>query len=126
MDRQPITLTFLVAVLVAVAVGKVSAENDWPRFRGRHGGVADDSPSLPDTWSRTENVVWRIEVPGRAWSSPIVSGDQVFVISVENTSGVETPLKPLSQYQSPLVRRTDDRRRPRDPPRPPCAGRCTR
>ena len=100
MHRQPITLTFLVAVLVAVPAGKVSAENDWPRFRGRHGGVADDSASLPDTWSRTENVVWRIEVPGRAWSSPIVSGDQVFVISVENTSGVETPLKPLSQYQS--------------------------
>ncbi len=97
MHRQPIALALL---LVVVLAGGVSAGNDWPQFRGRHGGVAEDSPSLPDTWGPTENVVWRIEVPGRAWSSPIVSGDQVFVISVENTSGVETPLKPLNQYQS--------------------------
>ena len=39
------------------------------------------APTLPETWSRTENVVWKIEVPGQGWSSPIVWDDLVVVTS---------------------------------------------
>jgi hypothetical protein len=87
----------LALVFLATTVG-LSAQTDWPRFRGLHGGVAADDPALPDTWGPDENVVWRVDVPGRAWSSPIVSGNHVFVTSVVNTTGVETPVKPLSEY----------------------------
>ena len=41
-----------------------------------------DNPGLPETWSRTENVIWNIEVPGQGWSSPIVWDDLIFVTSV--------------------------------------------
>jgi len=34
--------------------------------------VAADDPRLPDKWSRTENVVWKLDVPGFGWSSPVV------------------------------------------------------
>ena len=95
MHRQWAILTL---ALAATATLGLSAEADWPQFRGLHGGVAEDDPSLPDTWGPTENIVWQIDVPGRAWSSPIVSGNHVFITSVVNTTGVETPLKPLSQY----------------------------
>ena len=57
------------------------AEN-WPRFRGSTDGVIADNPGLPETWSRTENVIWNIEVPGQGWSSPIVWDDLIFVTSV--------------------------------------------
>jgi outer membrane protein assembly factor BamB len=67
--------------------------NDWPQFRGSSAGVAADDPSLPETWSPTENVVWRIDVPGTGWSSPVVWGDHVFVTSVVNT-GPQDPPKP--------------------------------
>lgn len=51
----------------------------WPRWRGPTGqGLAADGP-YPDTWSSTENVVWRTKVPGRGNSSPIVWGKQLFV-----------------------------------------------
>jgi hypothetical protein len=92
--------TSLTLVLAAAAALGLSAKANWPQFRGLHGGVAEDDPSLPDGWGPTENIVWRIDVPGRAWSSPIISGDHIFITSVVNTTGVETPLKPLSQYQS--------------------------
>ena len=71
----------LLALSVPLHVPAAAAEDNWPRFRGPGAGVAEDSPTLPETWSRTENVVWKIEVPGRGWSSPIVWDDLVVVTS---------------------------------------------
>ena len=90
----------LLALTLAMACSAPLVAEDWPQFRGLRGGVAKDHPALPETWGPSENVVWRIDVPGRAWSSPIVWGDHVFVTSVINTSGVETEIRPLNQYQS--------------------------
>src|SRR5262249_28393565 len=59
--------------------------DNWPRFRGPQSrGVAADNATLPDTWSTTENVVWKADIPGRGWSSPVVWGDKVFLTSVVN------------------------------------------
>ena len=90
--------TILTLVVVVTATVGLAAQTEWPRFRGPNGGVAADDPALPDTWSPTDNVVWRIDVPGRAWSSPIVTGDHIFVTSAVSTTGAETPLKPLTEY----------------------------
>jgi hypothetical protein len=52
---------------------------DWPRFRGPDGnGVAGDAKP-PTTWSESENVKWKTPLPGPGSSSPIISGDRVFV-----------------------------------------------
>lgn len=56
----------------------VDAEN-WTRFRGPNGQGISGENNLPVKWSATQNVVWRTEIPGKAWSSPIVYGDQVFI-----------------------------------------------
>ena len=37
------------------------------------------------------NVVWRIDVPGLAWSSPIVSGNRVFLTTAVDAQGREQP-----------------------------------
>src|SRR5262245_1167731 len=65
-------------VVSSLAVVPVVAEN-WPQFRGTQAGLAPDHPTLPAAWSRTQNVVWKVNVPGRSWSSPVVWGDHVFV-----------------------------------------------
>ncbi len=57
-------------------------------------GVADGS-KFPERWGTNENVAWKIEVPGRGWSSPIVWGDRVFVTSVVSEGDVEDPKKGL-------------------------------
>lgn len=52
----------------------------WPRFRGPDGtGVSTDP--VPLHWSATENVKWRLDLPGPGSSSPIVWGDRVFLTS---------------------------------------------
>lgn len=70
--------SFMLAVSVCAAGAAFAGEN-WPRFRGPDGtGVADDS-RFPDTWSETQNVAWKADLPGRGWSSPVVWGKRVFL-----------------------------------------------
>ena len=72
----------------------MAAAIDWPQFRGRDAGVAANNPRLPSTWDSTRNVVWTTEIPGVGWSSPIVSGDHVFVTAVVAASDVDPKPKP--------------------------------
>lgn len=59
------------------------AEKEWPCLRGptQQGHVLD--PRMPGTWSKTENVLWRAELPGRGNSSPVVWGDRLWVTAEE-------------------------------------------
>ncbi len=51
--------------------------------------------NLPDTWTTTENVLWKTDLPGRGWSSPVVWGDKVFLSTVVNLGESEAPKKGL-------------------------------
>jgi outer membrane protein assembly factor BamB len=79
----------LVVVLIVALAGSVSAA-DWPQWRGPRGNGASDEKNLPVTWSATENVAWKAAIGGLGVSSPIVSGDRVFVTS-QIGSGVRRP-----------------------------------
>ncbi len=68
----------LVALLAAVGSSFTIAE-DWPAFRGPHGSGVSSETNLPTTWSATMNLAWKTELPGPGSSSPIVSGDRVYV-----------------------------------------------
>ncbi len=50
----------------------------WPRWRGPADQGDVRGTGYVDSWSPTENVLWKIEVPGRGNSSPIVWGDRIF------------------------------------------------
>src|SRR5262245_51423472 len=72
----------LVLSLAAAALGGVTIVHaDWPHWRGpAASGVAPDR-SVPTRWGATENVAWKAPIAGAGISSPIVSGDRVFVTS---------------------------------------------
>ncbi|HEU4713285.1 MAG TPA: PQQ-binding-like beta-propeller repeat protein [Pyrinomonadaceae bacterium] len=46
---------------------------------------------LPERWSRTENVEWSQEIPGRGWSSPVVSSGRVYVTAVTTDGKSKQP-----------------------------------
>jgi outer membrane protein assembly factor BamB len=74
-------LRFLAAgVLLAVAL-PAAAQTNWPQFRGANVDGMGEGASLPDTWSTTENVVWKADIPGWGWSSPVIWGDKIFLTS---------------------------------------------
>ncbi len=77
---------------IAALFGAGSLQANWPQFRGTgFRGIADDDSRLPDTWSTTENVAWKAEIPGEGWSSPVVWGDQVFLLSAVTADGQAAP-----------------------------------
>lgn len=51
----------------------------WPRWRGPSGQGLVAPGSYPDRWSTTDNVRWRVEVPGDGNSSPVVWADTIFL-----------------------------------------------
>ena len=64
---------------VAMVVPGGEAAKYWSRWRGPSGQGVVDGTGYPDTWSETQNVAWRVEVPGRGHSSPIVWADRIFL-----------------------------------------------
>lgn len=82
-------------ILVATLLAPLSHAQNWPQFRGPDSRGVLDGASLPDTWSATENVAWKADIPGRGWSSPIIWGDTVFLTSVVSQGELEAPKKGL-------------------------------
>ncbi|HDZ26413.1 hypothetical protein LCGC14_1128190 [marine sediment metagenome] len=64
---------------VSMIVPGGEAMKFWSRWRGPSGQGIVKGKGYPDTWSGTENVIWKVEVPGRGHSSPIVWGDRIFL-----------------------------------------------
>src|SRR5688500_6898657 len=59
----------------------VVAAEDWPHWRGPQASGVSPEPSLPTKWSATENIAWKAPLAGAGISTPIVSGDRVYVTS---------------------------------------------
>ena len=87
----PVTLTATLLMLVTVAAN----DDQWHKFRGPNAGVVADDPALPDTWSETENVVWKVPIPGLGWSSPVVWDDYVFLTSAVSAAEEQQPVTGL-------------------------------
>ena len=60
------------AVLAAEAGG-------WPQFRGPTGQGISYATNVPLHWSVTSNVVWKTEIPGRGWSSPVLADGRLYL-----------------------------------------------
>ncbi len=93
-------LTVLAVGLICLSVSTGEAQDNWPQFRGETAGVVADNPALPVSWGPDENVAWRIDMPGRGWSSPIVWGDHVFVLTSTAMAGPEVPIQPVENYRA--------------------------
>src|SRR4051812_6378197 len=80
---RDITYSSLIVTVAIVSLAGPVARGDenWPGFRGPTGQGVTDSKNLPTTWSETKNVKWKTAIHGRAWSSPVIWGDQIWVSS---------------------------------------------
>jgi outer membrane protein assembly factor BamB len=71
--------------------GSALAQTNWPAFRGGAAAGTSEQKGLPDTWSTTQNVVWKADVSGLGWASPIVWGDKVFLTSFVSEKDAPVP-----------------------------------
>lgn len=71
-----------------------AADDDWRQFRAASTGEVAN-PGLPTRWSATENVLWKSDLEGRGWSSPVVAGERVFLTTVVSEASGEEQKKGL-------------------------------
>src|SRR6266480_5140662 len=92
-------MSTLLAFLLSMALAGATAGPDWPQFRGPDLNPVGASKQLPDTWSKTENVEWTADIPGRGWSSPIVTGGKIF-LTTATTEGKSKPPQIGTEYSN--------------------------
>jgi len=75
-------------VLQDTAVSMIASTGEaaryWPRWRGPSGQGHVSGSGYLDKWSATENVLWKVAVPGEGNSSPIVWGDRIFLTTAQD------------------------------------------
>lgn len=84
MNRSLVPVAFIMACFCTVVRG----EDRWLQFRGTIGDGVTQVVELPTSWSATENIGWRCELPGEGWSSPVVQDDRIYLTAaIELGSG---------------------------------------
>ncbi|HZL91555.1 MAG TPA: PQQ-binding-like beta-propeller repeat protein [Pirellulaceae bacterium] len=72
----------LIVALLGLLTASAVAEN-WPQWRGAKLDGVSHEKNLPVKWSQTENIAWRLALPGQAGSTPVVWGDRIFLTSAD-------------------------------------------
>ena len=76
---QPYRVAFFLLLFAPAA----NAE-DWTQFRGPHGDGVVREANPPARWGEDSNVIWKVALPGRGWSSPVTAKGRVFVTTAES------------------------------------------
>lgn len=64
---------------LALLPSLLSAGENWPEYRGPTADGHSDSTGLPTHWSESQNIAWKTSIHGRAWSSPVIWEDQIWL-----------------------------------------------
>ncbi len=72
--------------LLWIVTASASAD-DWPQWRGPSGqNYAAPGATAPEQWSESSNIAWRTKVPGRGHSSPVLTGDRIYLTTCDEPS----------------------------------------
>lgn len=77
-------------LLVLLGSAAPSWADNWPTWRGPDGQGHSAETNLPVKWSTTENVRWKVPLPDRGNSTPIVWGDRIFLTQAIEKEGRRT------------------------------------
>jgi outer membrane protein assembly factor BamB len=97
LKRARTALTGVSCLLLVCVLGtfggasSLYAADDWPQFRGPTGQGISTATDVPLEWSSTKNVKWKTEIPGRGWSSPVLSRGRVYL-----TTAISRESEPIS------------------------------
>ena len=77
------------ALMVSLVFGSVAAASDWPNWRGPDCNGVAPGTGYPTEWSKTRNVAWAVDLPGRGASTPVVWKERiVLTCGIEGRNGV--------------------------------------
>ncbi|MFK5922309.1 MAG: PQQ-binding-like beta-propeller repeat protein [Verrucomicrobiota bacterium] len=78
-----------VLVAASLALTFTAAAENWPNWRGPNNNGSTSEKGFPDKFSKTENLLWEVDLPGDGASAPIVWQDGIYLTSIdESVDGV--------------------------------------
>jgi outer membrane protein assembly factor BamB len=82
------------AILFSSALSAAApSADDWPSWRGpTRDGIAGAGQKPPLRWSESENVLWKVPIPGRGHSSPTVVGGRIYLATADPAQGAQSVL----------------------------------
>src|SRR5216684_5499964 len=84
--------TIGLALALSFAAAAVAADDNWPSWRGpTANGIAPAGANPPIRWDAARNIKWKAELPGSGSATPIVWGDQVYVVTAVKTDREAKP-----------------------------------
>ena len=85
------TLALLIAILFVTVNPSSNSEKYWPQWRGPVANGVAPLANPPLQWSEEKNIRWKIEIPGKGNSSPIVWGDRIYLTTAIATDKAVAP-----------------------------------
>ncbi len=80
---------FATLTLSLLLSGQIVFSENWPNWRGPYFNGSSEETGFPTTFSKNENLAWKVQLPGEGASTPVVWGDALFLTSVsEDKSGI--------------------------------------
>lgn len=70
---------FTLFVLFVLCFSNYLNADDWPQFRGANFNNLPNEKRLSTQWDETTNILWKVNMPGLGWSSPIIWDNKVFI-----------------------------------------------
>jgi outer membrane protein assembly factor BamB len=95
----------LALALLFTCTSPATAEN-WPQWRGERLDGISREQNLPTKWSASENIAWRLELPGPAGSTPVVFDDRIYLTSVAGPAKEDLELLCVSTAGKLLWKKT--------------------
>ena len=77
-SSSPLALCLILAV-----AGSAGGGENWTSYRGPTDQGHADGADLPVRWSESQNIAWKTPVPGKAWSSPVIWDDRIWLTSAD-------------------------------------------
>jgi outer membrane protein assembly factor BamB len=77
----------LTHLILLGAICNLDAQN-WPQWRGPDQNGISKEIGFPTRWSKTENILWSVPLPGRSGSTPVVWNDQIFLTTPKSGKNV--------------------------------------
>ena len=87
-DRRFLLPVLCLTLVLALGAGP-SQSADWPEFRGPTGQGQSTDAGLPLHWSESENIAWKVPIPGQGWSSPVVAGGEIWLTTAEGNGSLQ-------------------------------------
>src|SRR5579872_6387158 len=101
--------SLLLACVSLALAATASRAGNWPAWRGPTGDGHTDEKGLPLTWGgkKNENVLWKVALAGRSFSSPVVWGERVFITDAARLTDAQSKAKVIPEHTVVCYRAAD-------------------